>query len=299
MTLRPLATRWAAFLGAAATALAVLATAPVAQAAASLPYSDPNAVGGITFCDPTGHPMTHGSIHDKPFVWRAIGAKAGPAAYDAAGRTAILLAYQPRQNVLPGQWSGEGLTASSRYSPAGHPVVAATPGDVTLADFISDYPLMWDNLIQVRIYLGAPNTPTYSRQYDAADIKVSGDTWTVLDPASIPCNVGTSTSIETILLPSVAAMPTPTPGVTPSSSAAGSSGATAPTSGAPAPAVGATSGGSTSGPAAAASSKTAMKARDAASSGPATWIWVVLAIAVGGLAATGAVFWRRRTHSPT
>jgi hypothetical protein len=293
MIMRVQPRRAAAFLGAVATALTVLGAAPAAQAVA-LPYSDPNAVGGITFCDPSGHPMTHGSIRDKPFVWRAIGAKDGPSTYDAAGRTAILLAYQPRQNVLPGQWSGEGLTASARYTPAGHPIVAATPGDVTLADFISDYPLMWDNLIQVRIYLGAPDAPIYSRQYNAADIKVSGDTWTVLDPASVPCNVGTSTSIETILLPSVAAMPTPTPGVIPSSSAS-LSGATAPTSSAPL-----TSAGATSGTAAASASTNATKALPASkSTGPAAWLWAVLAVAVAGLAGTGAVFWRRRTHSPT
>jgi hypothetical protein len=285
MTLRSLIRHW--FVLAAVVALAAVAVigAPSALGAA-LPYSDSTAVGGIAFCDPSGKPMTHGSINDRPFAWRAIGQKRGPAAYDVEGRTATMFAYQPRKDVLPGQWSGQALTASARFQPAGNPIAASTPADGSLADFMGTYPLTWDNLIEVRIYIGAPGIPQYSRTYNAANIKVSGTTWTVVNPTNVSCSIGTSISIETILLPSVRAMPTPTPGVTPSSSASTASGS--------APAATDSAGnqavvnGSTS------SSPRSTLSAASHVSGSSRWIWGGLGAVLAVAAAGSFVWWRRR-----
>lgn len=182
-----------------------------AWADSSLPYTTPQATGGITLCDTNGKLLTHGTVADKPFIWRAIGDTKAPAAYSAKGATATLFGYQPRQNVAAGQWSGEALTGSARFTNPTHPTAAATPADLSLADFISDYPPQWDGLLQVRIYLGAPNQAVYSRTYDETDIQVSGSTWQVIKGGKASCTDGDAVSDETLLLPSVAAMTTPPP----------------------------------------------------------------------------------------
>ena len=145
--------------------IAVLAGAPAAFAGSGVPYTDPAVVGSIGLCNKAGQQITHGSITTTPFVWRAVSSQAAQAPYNAAGRTATFYAFQPRQDVAPGQWSGEALTASSRYTNSAHPMAAATGRDDSLKDFISDFPPSWDGLIELRIYLGAPNAQVDSLSY--------------------------------------------------------------------------------------------------------------------------------------
>jgi hypothetical protein len=182
--------------------IAVLAGAPAAFAGSGVPYSDPAVVGSIGLCNKAGQQITHGSVNTTPFVWRAVSSQAAQNPYDAAGRTATFYAFQPRQDVAPGQWSGEALTASSRYTNSAHPMAAATGRDDSLKDFISDFPPSWDGLIELRIYLGAPNAQVDSLSYPATNIKVTGNTWRVVGAvAPAACGSGKSESIETILLP--------------------------------------------------------------------------------------------------
>lgn len=151
-------------------------------AADAPPYTDPASVGHLTLCDTTGHSITHGNIHTKPFVWRAVGSTAGNGPYRSEpGRTAALFGYQPQQGLPPDQWNGEYLTESAKYSNAALPMAGATAADPSLADYLSDYPIKWDGLVQLRMFLDAPLQPTRTDTYNSATIKISGDQWTLLD----------------------------------------------------------------------------------------------------------------------
>jgi hypothetical protein len=184
--------------------LVLLGWSVPAQAATSVPWgTDTNALGQIGFCDQQGQPVTEGSVDAHPFVWRAVGTSAAPAPWNKAGKTATLYAYQPRPATAPGLWSGQELTASARYSNAAHPMAAATPADLSFSDFVDTFPPLVQGLYQLRLVLGAPDTPQRVRPYDATTIQVTGSTWHVVGtPASVACNSGTSESIETLLLPS-------------------------------------------------------------------------------------------------
>lgn len=180
-----------------------LGAASSAQAQSGVPYHDPNAVASLGLCSANGQPLTHGSTDAIPFVAHAVSTQPAPAPYDKPGRTASLYAYQPIQYIPAGEWSGELLTAAGRYTNPAHPMTAATSRDYSLANFVSDFPPHWQGFVQLRIYLGAPDAPAVQRTYAAADLRVTGHTWTLVDGAQVPCNAGRSVSVETILLPSV------------------------------------------------------------------------------------------------
>ena len=165
------------------------------------PYSDPNAQGSIGLCDQAGHPVTSGSVSAVPFVWAAVSSVAPPRGYDGDGRTATLFVYQPRQGVTPGEWSGQLMTSSSRYTNAAHPMTVATAGDSSLADFLSTFPATWSGYLELRLFVGAPDQPQYTLKYPTTDIQVTGDTWRVVRGGGGPCGVGTAQSLESRVLP--------------------------------------------------------------------------------------------------
>jgi hypothetical protein len=164
----------------AMTGALTLGVAGPARAATPVPYSDAQSVGRIVLYDKAGTAVTRGSVHDRPFAWRAVSSFRAPAPYNGAGRKATLLAYQPRQGVQAAEWSGDTMTASAPYQDPAAPTVQATATDFTLADFLGEYPARWDGLLELRIYLGVPNQPTLSDRYATTDIKVTGDTWSVV-----------------------------------------------------------------------------------------------------------------------
>ena len=216
------------------TALVALVAAPSAGAASSpVPYSDPRASGYIGLCNAAGRQITSGSIDTTPFVVRAVSSTAAPSAYSVPGRTATLYGFQPRQGLPPGVWSGAVMTAAGRYTNPAHPMVAATPIDDSLADLLSDYPLGWDNLVQLRMYLGAPNEPADSVSYPTLNLKVTGRTWKVVGPsAKVDCMAGSVTSVETLLLPAAELRPSRTAGAKSTAVASSSAGTTAAAAGA-------------------------------------------------------------------
>jgi hypothetical protein len=190
--------------GLAAMGLALVSVGGVggaAGASTSAPYTDPNAVGYIGLCDQAGQQITSGNINTTPFAWRAVSSEPAQAPYNNAYRTAILLAYQPQEGLAPGEWSGDELTASSRYTNPANPMVAATDGDDSLEDFIGDFQPKWDGFIELRIYLGTENAQTYSLHYPALNIQVTGDTWTAVGGGTVNCASGTAESLESIVLP--------------------------------------------------------------------------------------------------
>jgi hypothetical protein len=175
--------------------------ATASSAATAAPYSDPNVVGYIGLCDQAGQQITSGSITTAPFVWRAVSSQAAPDPYNGAGATAILNAYLPMQSLAPGDWSGEQLTASTRYSNPQSPMAQATARDVALQDFLQDYPPEWDGFIQLRLFLGAQNEPADVQHYAALDLQISGTSWTAVGGGAVNCNAGSAESLETVLAP--------------------------------------------------------------------------------------------------
>jgi len=203
-------------LAASGIAAPVLATA--AGAAGGAPYVDANAHGALGLCNQQGAQVTSGKLADAPFVWRVVSTTPAVSPYDADSRTGTLYAYQPRQGFLPGEWSGEALTASSRYSNPAAPMAAATERDPGLGSFVKDFPPSWDGFVQLRLLLGAAGVPPQTRTYPALDIQVTGSTWRVVGGASVDCHAGTAVSLETVVLPSTTtttvAPTTATPGAT-------------------------------------------------------------------------------------
>jgi hypothetical protein len=215
---------WGIPLLAAAGLVLVAPACSAAAAGSSPPYTDPNAAGYIGLCNQAGHQITGGNISTTPLAWRAVSSEAAPAPYNNADRTAILLAYQPQQGLLPGEWSGEALTASSRYTNPAHPMAAATGGDDSLEDFIGDFPPRWDGYVELRMYLGTEDAEVYSLHYPTLNIQVTGDTWHAVEGGSVNCDTGSAESIESILLPKTATAPPHSKA--PASQKGGSAGAT-------------------------------------------------------------------------
>jgi hypothetical protein len=184
-------------------------------AAASAPYTDTSAVGYIGLCNKAGQQITSGSIDTVPFAWRAVSSVAAHAPYNNGSRTAILLAYQPQQSLEAGEWSGDELTASTRYSNPKHPMAEATGGDDSLADFLQEYHTRWNGFLELRMYLGTDNAPAYSEHYPALNIQVTGSTWRAVGGGAAACRAGSAVSIESILLPKSKTSP---PGTKPPSS---------------------------------------------------------------------------------
>jgi len=171
------------------------------SSSASVPYRDPAAAGALGLCSKAGVQITSGSTTTKPFAWRAVSTSAAPRPY--ASGTATLYAFQPREGVTPDGWSGEMITASSRYRNDAHPTAAATGADIDLADFLTAYPAQYHGFVQLRLYLGGPNLPLRTTSYATADIQVSGSTWRQVGAPHVDCAVGMSAvSLETEVQPS-------------------------------------------------------------------------------------------------
>jgi hypothetical protein len=186
-------------------ALLVLVGAGVAWAstrgADEVPYTDPLAAGTLTLCDAAGHRVTSGSVKAAPFVARAVGVTpvAGDTA-ELAGSNATLFAYQPREGLGAGEWSGQQLTAASSFTQADHPIAQATTKDTSIGDFLAAFPATWDGFVQLRLYVASP-TYRVAQKYDVVDLKVDGGDWSVVGKAgAASCTAGDATSSETTTL---------------------------------------------------------------------------------------------------
>lgn len=166
--------------------LTLLSGGVSASAADAVPYKDPNASGTITLCDPDLQPITEGTIHDLPFVWRAVGSEEAPPPYNNETRKAVLYAAQPRQGVDPAAWTSNILTAATMYKDVAHPMAQATKLDIPLWVNVDAYPPRWDGLIQLRLYYTTENA-SISTSYATTDIQVSGNTWHAVNVGSESC----------------------------------------------------------------------------------------------------------------
>jgi membrane protein implicated in regulation of membrane protease activity len=272
---------------------AMIAASGTATAAVVVPYTDANATGGITLCGGQGHAVTSGRI-DASLAATAVGGSAAVAPYNANFRSAILVAYQPRKGIDPGNWSGQSMTGLSQYTNPKNPMVEILPRDYTLQGFLTAYSAQWDGLLQLRIYLKAPNQSTKNDTYAATTLKVTGSTWQQVGAAAGDvCKTGTARSIARIL-----GLPTAAPSTRPSGS-----GSTAPPGASSSSRPGASASSSTpsavsgsADPSAAQASGALAKAKLAGAStanggGPLTWVVSVASLVV---AAMLMWFWYRR-----
>jgi len=186
--------------------------APPPAHADTVPYSDSSSIGTIGLCDKNGKLVRSGNIHDHPFAFTAVSSEAAPAPYNGKGGKSTLFAYQPRKDVIPARWSGDALTGSSTYTNVAHPMAAGTLRDFSLADYLGEFPVRWDGLIQLRIYLSAPNASVLKLPYPSTDIQVSGDTWTVVRGGTGDCGAGKATSNEVAIFGTAPPSPTATAG---------------------------------------------------------------------------------------
>ena len=170
-----------------------------------VPFTDPNAVASIGLCDAHGNPISSGSIDSHAFVVAAGASSAAPDGYGVdQGGKATLYAFQPRQNIDPGEWSGFELTGGSVFSDNAHPLVSGTNLDPSLREFTVAYPVKWNGLVQLRMYYTAPNKVPSRDTYPAAVLRVSGDHWTVVQGSSMHCDLSKVVSSERMLLPAAA-----------------------------------------------------------------------------------------------
>lgn len=295
--------------------------------------ADPAAHGYIGLCGIDGKPMTGGSIHDKPFVWEAIASQPPPKEAQGTGLVATLYAFQPRPGVLPGDWNGDQLTATSPYSTPDAPATQATKLDNGLDYVVKDYPPMVNGLYELRMLFGNTQNSGYTDQYAATFIRVEGDHWSVVKGGTVDCDKGKAVSTEIEALGSASAAGTPTasapfggpagtgvpkdtkgvplpsaasgngqtgPGVDGSPSAPKTSGKAGPTSStARSTTAGATSNGSDAPPGGAVGgSDPAVPVAATSSDGGSAAGVVVLVVVLAVLAAGGGWFGYRRLRSP-
>ncbi|WP_460446229.1 hypothetical protein [Angustibacter aerolatus] len=195
----PGAARSLAVAGLLTAAGVVLVPPAPASASSTVPYRDVASSGRITLCS-NGKPVTTGRVGSDPFVTTAVGESAATEGYGGDGRTAVLSAYQPRQGVSPGEWSGMQLTASTLYARAAHPTARFTRGDYRLSDFLEAYPAGWQGRVQLRLLLRAPDQPTSTYRYDSLDLQVRDGSWQVVGAAGgASCDSGASRSVADVL----------------------------------------------------------------------------------------------------
>jgi uncharacterized membrane protein YgcG len=191
----------------AAVAVGVLsASAPFAAAAPAspgfkVPFKDTNVDGWLTFCNRNNQPVTSGSLDTVPFAWKIVGSAPPPAGYRSSAARATLYAYQPIKYVDPGNWSGVALTAASSFTNPDHPVVQATNADQPLIGFTQGYPAHWDGLVDIRMMFTAIAKPQLQTPYEAAVLRISGNTWTLVEGGGGSCSQSRGVSMETNRLP--------------------------------------------------------------------------------------------------
>jgi hypothetical protein len=202
MTIRPKAV----LVGTAVLAVSagLVAGSGGAALAAAPPWEpDASAIGGLTFYDASGQQISGGNINDAPFAAYVSAGAAG-----RAGDTkATLFGYLPKNGVAIGAWTGEAISGSPAYPNASAPaplngsslpLVTLGSGDETIAQLAGDLPNTasdaYAGLYQLRLKTSGPGQAAGST-YDAADILISGNSWSVVYPAIVA--TATSTTLTT------------------------------------------------------------------------------------------------------
>ena len=135
--------------------------------------------------------MVSGDVNTKPFVWKAVASTRPPGAYQGAGQNAVLNAFQPRPDTRPVEWSGRSLTAASFYANPRHPAVQATYLDLSLADFMQNFPAKINGLYVLRVSYGKRDYGLYGATYPTTTIQVRGSRWYVVAGGTVDCSHAT------------------------------------------------------------------------------------------------------------
>jgi hypothetical protein len=180
--------------------------ASTAYAGGSTPPWEPDAssVGSLTFYNAQGAQITGGNITDAPLAAYVVGS----SSLRSGDTKATLFGYLPVSGQLPGQWSGEAISASTNY-PNGSapgalgtsalPTVSGTSSDETVSVLQSDFPNLdsssdgYAGIYQLRLKTSATGK-TQTSTYDSADIKITGSTWSVVYPS--PSLTSTVTALQ-------------------------------------------------------------------------------------------------------
>jgi len=177
----------------------------VANAATGVPTyePDPGAVGTVSFFNSGGTQITSGAVGDAPMAayYKASGPKTGAFAFNK-GYAAF---FTPVDGVTPAGWqTGDQSTPGQDFAtlqagypagltnPATNAVIAGGATDFTLATHIAGFPSLSTlnpGVFQIRVYTSAS-----ADTYYAADVKVTGSTWSQVYPA-----VATGASTTTAL----------------------------------------------------------------------------------------------------
>jgi hypothetical protein len=154
----------------------------------TVPYEDAQSAGLLTLCSADGEAVTEGAVDDRPFAAFAVGETGLPPEYDSEGTVATLFAYQPRQGIDAGEFSGVPLTAAGLVADPGEPAVAVTEDVWTVSDFTTAFPATFDGYVQLRLILGTPGGGTLTENpYDTADLRVDGDSWELVRGGNASC----------------------------------------------------------------------------------------------------------------
>jgi hypothetical protein len=153
----------------------------------TVPYEDSQSAGLLTLCS-GGQAVTEGKAGDTPFADLVVGTTGLGSEYDPTGAVATLYAYQPREGIAAGEFSGVPLTATGTLADPQRPAVAVTEDVWSIADFVDAFPATLDGYVQLRLVLGTPAAGTLTEDpYDTADIRVDGDSWELVRGGTASC----------------------------------------------------------------------------------------------------------------
>jgi hypothetical protein len=157
-----------------------------------------NQIGQLRFYNAAGTEVTTGNVNDDPFAVYAVATSDDP---HTANTLATLYGYTPVSGVLPVNWSGEQLSGTTTFpvvdvgaptvvknAGAHRPVVTigtTAGGVVNLAGYLADLPNTDVSTAYAGLYELRLKTAGNDPKFWAADISVSGSTWTVVYPQQV------------------------------------------------------------------------------------------------------------------
>ncbi|MBV9486915.1 MAG: Ig-like domain repeat protein [Frankiaceae bacterium] len=199
-----------AALSAAAVAVAgsaLLVTGSTAHATTTPPWEpDSSSSGGLLFYNSSGTQITGGNISDGPIAAYVQ----GTTTIRQGDTKATLYGYLPVSGQVPGQWSGEAMSASTVYPNSSAPgalgtstlpLVTGASDDESVATLAADYPNNsttdgYKGVYQLRLKTtAAGQQPNVT--YDSADILITGTTWSVLYSQSPATPTTTALAVST------------------------------------------------------------------------------------------------------
>lgn len=154
----------------------------------TVPYADPASSGLLTLCDAKGNQVTGGKVTDKPLAPFVLGSTPldSQVPADSVG-FGTLYGYQPREGVEPLEFSGAPIGGPEAFTDHARPATRVVKDGYSLADFTSIYPATLDGYVQLRLITSVDGFGAFADAYDTADIKIDGDSWTVVRGGNASC----------------------------------------------------------------------------------------------------------------